>query len=162
MSDLQGFPGRFSYDESGGLQRDRFPVTQPEEQLSLRTLSAVRWQVAGLNKTGAVVSLTIAADGTKIAGGEAWNTEDAPGRRVALTHPATGVYVITAQASIYTDWRGDDGPPVAVVFTGGQVTTHAGARASADLEVLSATSVKVRTFDAAGTAADMPFTVDIK
>ncbi len=162
MSDPQGFPGRLSYDETGGLQRDRHPVTMPQEQLSLRILSAIRWQIAGLNKTGALVSLTIAADGTKSAGGEAWNTEDAPSRRVALTHPSTGVYVIAAEAS-YTDWRGDDGPPAAVVFTGAIVTPHSATSVRPPTVVVdSATQITVRTWNAAGSATDMPFTIDIK
>jgi len=163
MSAPQGFPGRFSYDESGGLQRDRFPVTKPDEQLSLRTLSAVRWQVAGLNKTGALVSLTVAADGTKSAGGEAWNTEDDPTRRVTITHDNTGEYVIAAQAASYTDWRGADGPPVAVVFTGAIVSAQSAISVRPPTYTIdSATQITVYTWNAAGSATDMPFTVDIK
>lgn len=161
--DVQGFPGRFSYAESGGLQRDRFAVTVPVEQLSLRVISAMRWQIAGLNKTGPLVTLTIAADGTRNAGGEAWNSEDAPARRVAITHPATGVYVVAAQASSYTDWRGDSGPPVAVVFTGAIVSPQSATSVRPPTYTLdSATQITVYTWDAAGLAADMPFTVDIK
>lgn len=163
MADPKGFPGRSSHDEFGGTRENRFRVTRPRQEIGAREYSALQWQVAGMNKLAPLVSLTIDDNGDKLAGGEAWNSADEPSRRVAITHPATGVYVIAAQASSYTDWRGDSGPLVAVVFTGVQVTASSAVAIGPPTWVInSATQVTVYTWDAAGVATDMPFTVDIK
>jgi hypothetical protein len=158
-----GFPGRASFDDLGGKRQDRFPVTDHETQVGMAWFGWMQWQLAGLNKTGAIVSLTISADGEKEAGGEAWNTQDAEDRRVSITHDNTGEYIIAAQASSYTDWRGDDGPPQAVVFTGAIITPQSATSVRPPTyRIDSPTQITVFTWDAAGAAADMPFTIDIK
>lgn len=159
MSDAIGFPGRPSFDALGGTKENRFPVTFPLNQLDLRALSAMAWQTAGLGKTGALVSLVVASDGTKISGGEAWNSTDEPSRRVTLSKQATGHYRIVASAS-YTDWSG---VAQSVVFYGALISTATGStRSSATYEITSATQVEIYTFNAAGSAADMGFTVELK
>lgn len=163
MADPQGFPGRSSHAEFGGTRTNRFPVTDPQTQVGAGSYSALQWQVAGVNKLAAIVSLTVDDDGTKLAGGEAWNSSDDPARRVTITHPGTGVYEIAAAAASYTDWRGEEGPLVPVVFTGAVVSPQSSIAVGAPTYTLdSATQITVYTWDAAGMAADMPFTVDIK
>jgi hypothetical protein len=158
----QGFPGRSSYDDLGGTRENAMPITDPRKQIDFAVWNAVQWQLAGLNKLGPLVSLTIDDDGTKLAGGEAWNTEDVPARRVTINHSGTGVYVIAAQAASYTDWRGDDGPLLPVVFTGALISPQSASSVRPPTYTLdSATQITVRTWNAAGSATDMPFTVSI-
>lgn len=159
MSDAIGFPGRPSHDALGGTQEDRFPVTDPLRQMSLRDLSAIRWQVAGLGKTGSLVSLVVADDGTKLAGGEAWNSTDEPSRRVTLSKQATGHYRIVAAAS-YTDWSG---VVQSVVFYGALVTPLTGAtKATATAIATTAQQLDIYIWDSAGSALDAAFAVDSK
>jgi hypothetical protein len=160
----QGFPGRASFADLGGKRRNRFTVTDPETQVGMDWFGWVQWQLAGLNKTGALVSLTVNADGEKEAGGEAWNSADEAARRVEITHtPASGVYVIAAQDASYTDWEGDDGTPRSVEFTGAIITPRGASSVQPPTYTLdSPTQITVYTWDAVGAATDMAFTIDIK
>lgn len=158
-----GFPGRSSFDDLGGAREDRFPVTLPRKEVGMTTWNAMQWQVAGMNKLAPLVSLTVSAAGEKEAGGEAWNTSDDADLRVTITKTGTGVYEIAAQDASYNDWRGETGPLLAVVFTGAQVTARSATSVRPPTYTLdSATQITVYTWNAAGAAADMPFTVDIK
>lgn len=158
-----GFPGRASYNDLGGTRTDRFRVTDPTKQIPMATWNAVQWQVAGLNKIGALVSLTVSAAGAKEAGGEAWNTEDDPDRRVTIEKTGTGVYVIASPESAFTDWRGDDGPLLPVVFAGAIITPRGSSSVRPPTYTLdSPTQITVYTWNGSGSAADMAFTIDIK
>jgi hypothetical protein len=153
-----GFPARFSFDDLGGPREAAGPITHPRRQVGHVTFNEVHWQLAGLSKISELVSLTIAADGSRVSGGEAWNAADDPALRVALTHPSTGVYVVTAQAA-YPDWSSTSYP---VVFRGAVVTPHSSGDRRATYTLDSATQITVRVRDGAGTLIDCAFTVDVK
>lgn len=155
-----GFPGRTSFDALGGIRVNRGRITKPDEQNDATKYNELQWQVAGMNAVSALVTLTIAADGTRTSGREAWNMSDDVSKRVAITHPNTGEYVITAQASTYEDWAG-----IAqnVIFYGAIVSASSTTSVRPPTwALLSPTSIKIYTWNAAGSAADMPFAVDIK
>lgn len=154
-----GYPGRPSYEELGGTREDRYPVTHPRVQIGMGTWNAVQWQVAGGGKVGALVSLTITSAGVRESGGEAWNQADETSNRVGLTHSATGVYVIAAQAASYPDWSGVAQP---VIFLGAIATPRSSSDRRATYTRDSATQITVRIRDGSGTLVDCDFTVDIK
>lgn len=155
-----GFPGRTSFDALGGIRVNRGRVTKPDEQADAAKYNEMQWQVAGMNAVSPIATFTIAADGTRTSGREAWNMKDESGKRVAITHPATGQYLITAQASTYEDWAGI---AQSVVFYGAIVSPSSTVSVwPPTWELISPTSIKIYTWDAAGSAADMPFAVDIK
>lgn len=158
-----GFPGRASYNDLGGSRENRYPVTDPRSQIDMAVWNAIQWQVAGMNKLAALVSLTVSAAGEKEAGGEAWNTADDPDLRVTITKTGTGVYEIAAQAASFNDWRGEDGPLLPVVFTGAIVTPRGSSSVRPPTYTLdSPTQITVYTWNGSGSAADMAFTIDIK
>lgn len=155
-----GFPGRTSYDELGGTRADQYLITNPRTQLGKSWTNEIQQQVAGMNAVSPLVSLTVAADGSRSSGGEAWNFNGDPAKRVAITKTGTGVYEIEAQAAEYPDWNGVNRP---VIFYGAIVTALSATSVRPPTYTLdSATQITVRTWDASGVAADLPFTVDIK
>lgn len=154
-----GFPARTSYRGLGGTRRDRFRVTNPELQVGAGTVNLAHWQVGGMNRTASLVTLTLAADGSRTSGAEAWNSEDAPGLRVTITHDTPGQYQIEA-ATTYPDENGDE---QAVEFHGAIITAIGSSSVRPPTYTLdSATQITVYTWNAAGAATDMGFTVDIK
>lgn len=158
-----GFPGRTSYDELGGT-RENAPtigkVTNPKQQLGFEWTNEVQGQVAGMNAVCPLVTLTVDASGNRLSGGEAWNWDQDVAKRVSITKAGTGVYEIEAQAAEYPDWGGVNRP---VVFYGALITVlSATSVRPATYTLDSATKITVYTWDAAGVAADLPFTVDIK
>ena len=154
-----GFPARTSFRGLGGKRRDVFKVTNPEVQIGMVHYNPLQWQVAGMNRVAPLVTLTVAADGSRTSGAEAWNSEDEAGKRVTITHSLTGVYVITAAAT-YPD---ENGVEQAVEFHGAIITAISATSVRPPTFTLdSATQITVYTWNAAGAATDMPFTVDVK
>lgn len=155
-----GFPGRTSYDELGGTRADQYPITNPRTQLGKSWTNEVQQQVAGMNAVSPIVTLTVAADGSRTSGGEAWNFDGDTDKRVEITKTGTGVYQIAAQEAEYPDWNGVNRP---VIFYGAIVTALSATSVRPPTYTLdSATQITVYTWNAAGVAADLPFTVDIK
>lgn len=156
---MAGFPSRVSHQALGGNRENVLKVTDPKKQLDVAKWNAVQWQVAGMNRVAPLVTLTIAADGSRTSGAEAWNDLDAAPLRVTITHSLTGVYVITAAAT-YPD---ENGVAQAVEFHGAIITAISATSVRPPTFTLdSATQITVYTWNAAGAATDMPFTVDIK
>lgn len=154
-----GLPARTSFRGLGGKRSDVFRVTNPEKQVGAASLNLAFWQVAGMNRVAPLVTLTVAADGSRTSGAEAWNSEDEAGKRVGIAHSLTGVYVITAAAT-YPD---ENGVEQAVEFHGAIITAIGSTSVRPPTFTLdSATQITVYTWNAAGAATDMPFTVDIK
>lgn len=155
-----GFPGRTSFDELGDVREDAFPITDPRKQVGSAWVNEIGWQTAGMNKVSCLVSLVVDAAGQRVSGGEAWNQDDDEAKRVTITKSATGVYEIEAQAAEYPDWSDTNRP---VVFYGAIVSVESATSVRPPTYVRdSATKITVRTWDASGVAADLPFTVDIK
>lgn len=154
-----GLPARTSFRGLGGLRRDVFRVTNPETQVGAGTMNLALWQVAGMNRVAPLVALTLDDTGARVSGAEAWNSEDAPGLRVTVTHPNAGEYVIAAAAT-YPD---ENGVEQAVEFHGAIVTAISAVAVFPPTYTLdSATQVTVYTYDIAGVAADCAFSVDVK
>ena len=156
---MAGFPSRLSHRGLGGNRANVFKVTEPKSQLDVAKWNAVQWQVAGMNRTAPLVTLTIAADGSRTSGAEAWNDQDDPALRVAVTHDTLGQYQIEALAT-YPD---ENGVETAVEFHGAIITAISATSVRPPTFTLdSATLITVYTWDAAGSAADMAFTIDVK
>lgn len=157
---MPGYPSRLTFDDLGGPRENVFPVTNPRTQLDAKHLTACLWQVAGLNRTGALVSITIDANGARLSGAEAWNPKDDPAKRVAIGNSSVGEYTFTA-ASKYPDETDTERD---VIFTGAQVTVHATVPVVAVYTLQSATQIKVFTFDPLDSFNPVAaaFTIDIK
>ena len=154
-----GFPGRLSHRGLGGNRANVFKITDPTKQLDVAKWNAVQWQVAGMNRTAPLVTLTIAADGSRTSGAEAWNDQDDPALRVAITHDTLGQYQIEALAT-YPD---ENGVETAVEFHGAIITAISATSVRPPTFTLdSATLITVYTWNAAGSAADQAFTIDVK
>lgn len=155
-----GFPARSSFDALGGVRENQHTVTNSRTQIDAPWTNEVGWQVTGMNKISGLVTLVVAADGSRTSGGEAWNPEDDPDLRVEITKSATGVYVIAAQAATYPDWTETER---AVVFNGALVTPLSATSVRVPTYTRdSATQITVRTWNGSGVAADLPFTIDIR
>ena len=154
-----GFPARTSFRGLGGKRRDVFKVTNPETQVGMVHFNPLQWQVAGMNRVAPLVTLTVAADGSRTSGAEAWNSEDEAGKRVTITNPNTGEYVIAAAAT-YPD---ENAVEQAVEFHGAIITAISATAVFPPTYTLdSATQITVYTYDIAGAAAACAFTVDVK
>lgn len=155
-----GFPGRLSHRGLGGNRKNVFKVTDPERQLDVAKWNAVQWQVAGMNRVSPLVTLTIAADGSRTSGAEAWNDQDDPALRVAITHDTLGQYQIEAAAT-YPD---ENGVETAVEFHGATVTVQAVVPIVAVYSLDSATLITVYLFDPLDSfnPVDAAITVDVK
>jgi hypothetical protein len=68
-----GLPARISHRALGGNRTDVYKVTDPKKQVGASVFNAIQWQVAGMNRTASLVTLTVAADGSRVAGAEAPN-----------------------------------------------------------------------------------------
>lgn len=157
---MPGFPGRVSFAELGGVRQNAGPITDERKQVGAPTFNAVHWQVAGMNTIASLVSLVVADDGTRESGGEAWNPDDDPAKRVAIDHPNTGEYVITAEATQYEDWSETLRD---VIFRGALISPISATSVRPPTYTLdSATQITVYTWNAAGAATDMGFTIEIK
>lgn len=156
---MAGFPARTSHRALGGNRTNVFRVTDPTKQLDVAKWNTVQWQVAGMNRVAPLVTLTVAADGSRTSGAEAWNDQDDPAKRVAIAHSLTGVYVITA-AVTYPD---ENAVEQAVEFHGAiPAAISATAVFPPTFTLDSATQITVYTYNNVGVAADCAFTVDIK
>lgn len=154
-----GLPLRTSFRGLGGRRRDVFRVTNPETQIGAGTVNLAHWQIAGMNRTASLVTLTISAAGERTSGAEAWNSEDAAPLRVTITHDTTGEYQIEAAAT-YPD---ENSVEQAVEFHGAIITAIGSASVRPPTFTLdSATQITVYTWNAAGAATNMAFTIDIK
>lgn len=155
---MAGFPARTSHQALGGNRVDAMRVTDPKKQIGAPVWNAVQWQVAGMNRTVDLVTLTVASDGSRVSGSEVWNDADAPSLRVTLTHDTTGQYQITAESE-YPDENGDPQP---VEFHGAVISVMGSTSVRPPTFTIdSATQITVYTWNAAGSAADMGFTVKI-
>lgn len=155
-----GFPGRTSFDALGGVRANQHVITNPRTQIDSPWTNEMQWQVTGMNKISGLVTLVVAADGSRTSGGEAWNPEDDPDLRVEITKSATGVYVIAAQAATYPDWTETER---SVIFNGALVTPLSATSVRTPTYTRdSATQITVYTWNGSGVAADLPFTIDIR
>lgn len=156
---MAGFPARTSHRALGGNRSDAMRVTNPQKQVAAAVFNAIQWQVAGMNRTAPLVTLTIESDGARASGTEVWNDQDDEALRVTITHDSTGEYQITAAAS-YPDENGTLQP---VEFHGAIATVHGATSVRPPQITLdSPNQITVYTFDASGAAADQAFTLDIK
>lgn len=155
-----GFPARISHRALGGNRTDVYKVTDPKKQVGAPIFNAIQWQVAGMNRTASLVTLTIAADGSRVSGAEAWNDQDDPALRVTVTHDTTGQYQISCESPTYPD---ETGTEQAVEFHGAVVSPMGSTSVRPPTFTIdSPTSITVYTWDASGVAADTGFTIDVK
>ena len=157
---MAGFPARTSHQALGGNREDAMRVTNPKQQIAYTVWNAVQWQVAGMNRTASLVTLTVDAAGQRTSGAEAWNDLDAVPLRVTITHDTPGQYQIQAAAT-YPDENGDER---AVEFHGAVITPIAAVPIVASFTLDSPTLVTVYLFDPLDSynPVDVAFTVDIK
>lgn len=155
-----GLPARFSHRSLGGNRTDVYKVTDPKKQVPASVFNAIQWQVAGMNRTCSLVTLTIAADGSRVAGAEAWNDQDDPDLRVTITHDTLGQYQISCESPTYPD---ETGTEQAVEFHGAIITPTGSTSVRPPTFTLdSPTQITVYTWNGSGSAADCGFTIDIK
>lgn len=156
---MAGFPARTSHRALGGNRSDAMRVTNPQKQVAAAVFNAIQWQVAGMNRTATLVTLTIESDGARASGTEVWNDQDDEALRVTITHDSTGEYQITAAAS-YPDETGTLQP---VEFHGAIITPMGATSVRPPTFTLdSPNQITVYTWNAAGSAADVAFSIDIK
>lgn len=160
---MAGFPDRVSFEQLGGEREPAGKITNPKKQVGHDYFNDVGWQVAGMNRVSCLATFEVSAIGERESGGEVWNQRSEDALRILITHPNTGEYVFTAQASAYPDWSGT---PRAVIFAGAIVTPRCsvGVVRVATFERNSATQITARLFNAlaAFAAVDGPFAIDIK
>ena len=153
-----GLPARTTFRALGGVREDAMRVTDPRKEVGMATWNEVQWQVAGLNRTGDLVTLTVDSDGTRLAGAEGWNDLDAISKRVTITHDTTGQYQISCDAT-YPDWSDTERP---VEFHGAWITPIGSTSVRPPTFTLdNATQITVYTWNASGSATDMAFSLKI-
>ena len=156
---MSGFPARTTYRALGGTRTNAFPVTRPDQEVDMRTWNDVQWIAAAMSRLGPLVRLRVAADGSRLAGAEAWNDLDVEAKRVTITHDTTGEYQITCAAT-YPDWDPDTSRPVE--FHGAWIQPMGATSVRPPTFTLdNPTQITIYTFNAAGAAADVAFCVAI-
>lgn len=159
-----GFPGRSTFRRycPSGPRTNRMRVTNAVQEKHADIDNDVFWQSAGLQRTCSIATLTVDANGEKTAGGEAWNDQDEPGKRIVIGHDATGVYQFQAPSATAPDWEGTEHP---IVFTGAQITLQGSAARSCSYTIDTGNptaQITVYLFNASNAAFNAAFTIDIK
>lgn len=162
---MAGFPNRILRAALGAIFRDRNPVEDPELELGAEFLNLLMHQATGAQLVCPKATLIVdGATSVKSLQEEAWNVDH------SQTHPtfvraSAGVYTYTF-ASTYLDM---DGVAVATVLNGCRIreivdmTAGYSARKSAYAWIDSGNPliVNINTFDAAGSASDSKFWLDV-
>jgi hypothetical protein len=155
---MAGFPTRPKRATFGPTYKDVAKVVNPETEVGASVYNLAFWQLAGISIVSPLALLFVDASGTGATTTDqriAWDP-DAALALIAWTRNATGVYTATFAAN-YNDADGNAVPTA--LKAGAAWVTEANDKSAAYAKMLSGTQVEVRTFNAAGAAADLDFAV---
>lgn len=159
---MSGFPSRMGRLALGPLElRARRPTISPDQELSPEVAKLLFWQVSGVGLVAPLAGCLVnGATGAVVSAWSAWRP-DAQAAFAAPTPARTGPGVYSfAYAASYLD---QDGTEVATALRAARVTPQSLTffRAAQKVDP-DGRSVQVRTFDAAGVAADVDFLLEVQ
>jgi len=157
---MSGFPVRPSRTAFGPTYSDAFPVTDPSKELGASVVNLVMWQLAACGLVLPQATIFVDASGSGATTTTQYLAWDPSQALSLLAWVRTGAGVYTCQlAPTYTDM---DGNSVATNLKPGKAwVTEANDKSSAFAKMLDPTKVEVRTYNAAGSAADLDFGLNL-
>lgn len=157
---MAGFPVKPLRAAFGPTYIDSFKVSDPQKEMGADILNLMLWQLAGVGIVVPKATIFVDATGAAATTTSQLLTWDPTGALSLLTWTRTGTGVYTCQfAATYNDL---DGNAIATTFKVGPAwVTENNTLASARAVMTTPTLVEVRTYNAAGAAADLDFGVSL-